>query len=325
MAIRWGIIGCGDVVWKRVARAIQNDPNSELVSLCRRNQEKLAAFCEEFGVENSSTAADDLITAADIDALYIATPVHLHQRQTIAAAQAGKHVLVEKPMALSTAECDDMINTCREASVRLGVAYYRPFYPVIQRITELVQDGTIGTVLSVSAITSTPFAINPGEDGYWRVIPGEGGGGSLMDVGSHRLELFLRLFGPIREVKAFCGTVAVDYESENVASLALQFESGIQGTLQCFFGTDTEQDEFAVLGSKGRLTARPLNGGSLVIERNTEREVEVHAPAENLNSPLIADFVAAIIEQRQPTVTGVDGREVNRVMELAYQNAGVAG
>lgn len=325
MAIRWGIIGCGDVVWKRVARAIQNDPNSELVSLCRRNQEKLAAFCEEFGVENSSTAADDLITAADIDALYIATPVHLHQRQTIAAAQAGKHVLVEKPMALSTAECDDMINTCREASVRLGVAYYRPFYPVIQRITELVQDGTIGTVLSVSAITSTPFAINPGEDGYWRVIPGEGGGGSLMDVGSHRLELFLRLFGPIREVKAFCGTVAVDYESENVASLALQFESGIQGTLQCFFGTDTEQDEFAVLGSKGRLTARPLNGGSLVIERNTEREVEVHAPAENLNSPLIADFVAAILEQRQPTVTGVDGREVNRVMELAYQNAGVAG
>ena len=325
MTIRWGIIGCGDVVWKRVARAIQDDPNSELVSLCRRNPEKLLTFCEEFGVASSSTDADDLIASTDIDALYIATPVHLHEPQTVAAAEAGKHVLVEKPMALSTTECEAMINACQEAGVRLGVAYYRPFYPVIQRMAELVQDGAIGSVLSVSAITSTPFAINPDEDGYWRVIPDEGGGGSLMDVGSHRLELFLRLFGPIRDVKAFCGTVAVDYESENVASLVLQFEFGIQGTLQCFFGTDTEQDEFAVLGTKGRLTSRPLNGGTLVVERNTERDVEVHAPAQNLNSPLIADFAAAILEERQPMVSGEHGREVNRVMELAYRNARIGG
>lgn len=324
MTIRWGIIGCGDVVWKRVATAIQNAPHSELVTMCRRNPQKLAEFCSEFGVDESSTEANDLIDASDIDAIYIATPVHLHHPQTIAAARAGKHVLVEKPMALSTTECDEMIAACRGAGVQLGVAYYRPFYPVVQRMSELVQGGAIGTVLSVSAITSTPCAMQPGEDGYWRVIPGEGGGGSLMDVGSHRLELFLRLFGPIRTVKAFCGTVAVDYESENVASLIMQFESGIQGTLQCFFGTDTEQDEFAVLGTKGRLTSRPLNGGSLVIERNTERDVEVHEPAGNLNSPLIADFVAAILEQRQPTVAGEHGREVNRVMELAYQNAGTA-
>jgi len=322
VTIRWGIIGCGDVVWKRVARAIQDDPNSELVALCRRDPQKLAAFCNEFGVNRSSTEANDLISASDIDALYIATPVHLHHPQTIAAAQAGKHVLVEKPMALSTAECDEMIDVCREADVRLGVAYYRPFYPVIQRMSQLIDDGAIGSVLSVSAITSTPFAIDPGEDGYWRVIPGEGGGGSLMDVGSHRLELFLRMFGPIRDVKALCGTIAVDYQSENVASLILQFESGIHGTLQCFFGTDTEQDEFAVLGTKGRLTSRPLNGGSLVIERNTERQTEMHPPAGNLNSPLIADFAAAIVAQRQPTVTGERGRAVNRVMELAYQNAG---
>ncbi len=228
-------------------------------------------------------------------------------------------------MALSTTECEAMINACQDAGVRLGVAYYRPFYPVIQRMAELVQGRSIGSVLSVSAITSTPFAINPDEDGYWRVIPAEGGGGSLMDVGSHRLELFLRLFGPIRDVKAFCGTVAVDYESENVASLVLQFESGIQGTLQCFFGTDTEQDEFAVLGTKGRLTSRPLNGGTLVVERNTERDVEVHAPAQNLNSPLIADFVAAILEERQPMVSGEHGREVNHVMELAYRNARIGG
>jgi predicted dehydrogenase len=323
VATRWGIIGCGDVVWKRVAAAIQNDGQSELVALCRRDPQKLAAFCDQFGVDRSSTQADALINAPDIDALYIATPVHLHRPQTIAAARAGKHVLVEKPMALCTAECDEMIAACREADVRLGVAYYRPFYPVVRRISELVANGTIGSVLSVSAVTSTPCAMRPGDDGYWRVIPGEGGGGALMDVGSHRLELFLRMFGPIIGVKAFCGTVAVDYESENVASLILQFESGIQGTLQCFFGTDTDQDEFAVLGTRGRLTSRLLNDGRLLIEQNAATSVEQHPPHSNFNSPLIADFVTAILEQRQPTVTGEHGREVNRIMELAYQDAAV--
>jgi len=330
MTIRWGIIGCGDVARKRVAGAIQADARSELAAACRRDQEQLTQFVTDFHVAHGTTSASEIIASPDIDAVYIATPVSLHRDQTIEAAAAGKHVLVEKPMAMTTAECDDMIAACKEHNVRLGVAYYRPFYPVVQRMQELVEAGDIGNVLSVSAVTATPFAINPGEDGYWRVLPELGGGGALMDIGSHRLDLFLRLFGPIagatpgddgRGVKAFCGTVAAGYQADDLAHVLVQFESGIQGSLQCSFGPSVDPDEFAILGTRGRLVSRPLNRGELLIERGSEQAVEQHPPSANFNAPLIADFVSAITECRTPFVPGEQGRDVNRIMELAYASS----
>ena len=321
MTIRWGIIGCGDVARKRVAGAIQNDSSSRLVAVCRRNEKKLREFATEFSVEFATTSADEVIQSPDIDAVYIATPVNVHCPQTVAAAKAGKHVLVEKPMAMSTSECDEMIAACAEADVRLGVAYYRPFYPVVRRMIELVQSGEIGKVLSVSATTCTPFAIDSGDDGYWRVLPEAGGGGALMDIGSHRLDLFLRMFGPVADVKAQSGTVAADYQADDVATLALRFESGIHGVLHCCFGSTTDPDEFAILGTAGRLVSRPLNGGELLIEHGRDCIVEQHSPATNFNSPLIADFCAAILESRSPFVSGEAGRDVNRVMQLAYASS----
>lgn len=321
MAIRWGIVGCGDVARKRVAGAIQQDSDSELVAVCRRNEEKLQQFSDEFGVAFATTSADEVIQSPDIDAVYIATPVNLHKPQTIAAAQAGKHVLVEKPMAMSTAECDEMISACASADVWLGVAYYRPFYPVIHRMQELLEAGEIGRVLSVSATTCTPFDMTSDDDGYWRVIPEAGGGGALMDIGSHRLDLFLRMFGAVADVKAQCGTVAASYQADDVATLALRFESGIQGILHCCFGSTTDPDEFAILGTNGRLVSRPLNGGDLVIEHGRESITEKHPPADNFNAPLIADFTSAIRESHAPLVSGVVGREVNRVMERAYASS----
>jgi len=322
MTIRWGIIGCGDVARKRVAAAIQQETGSELVAVNRRDQAKLREFRDDFNVPQAFESASDLIASPDIDAVYIATPVNLHRPQTLAAAAAGKHVLVEKPMAMSVAECDEMIAACSEHDVRLGVAFYRPFYPVVRRMRELVEAGNIGRVLSVSAVTSTPFALSPDEDGYWRVIPEQGGGGALMDIGSHRLDLFLQLFGPVRGIKAFCSTVAANYDADDAVTAVLQFESGVLGSLQCYFGANTDPDEFAILGTTGRLVSRPLNAGELVIERRSEQTVESHPPDSNFNAPLIADFVSAILEQQPSQIPGEQGREVNRLMELAYRDSG---
>lgn len=321
MSVRWGIIGCGDVARKRVAGAIQQESRSELVAVSRRNQGKLDQFRSDFNVAQAFSSADELIASPDIDAVYIATPVDLHRPQTIAAAKNGKHVLVEKPMAMSVAECDEMIAACAAHDVRLGVAFYRPFYPVVARMRELVDGGDIGQVLSVSAVTSTPFAISSDEDGYWRVIPEQGGGGALMDIGSHRLDLFLQLFGPIAGIKAFCSTVAADYAADDAVTAALQFESGILGSLQCYFGANTDPDEFTILGTSGRLVSRPLNGGELIIERGADRIVESHPPASNFNAPLIVDFVTAILDHRPPQISGEQGRDVNRLMEQAYRDS----
>ena len=203
MPLRWGILGCGDIVRKRVARAIQTHPACRLEAACRRDEARLQEFCKAFEVPRGYTDADELLRDAAIDAVYIATPVRLHLPQTLAAAAAGKHVLVEKPMARSVLECDAMIAACRQAGVKLGVAYYRRFYPIVARMRALVQDGAIGDVLSVSAVTSTPLALGAGEEGAWRVVLEESGGGALMDIGSHRIDLFLDLFGAIQDVHAF--------------------------------------------------------------------------------------------------------------------------
>lgn len=321
MTIRWGILGCGDIVHKRVAQAMIDEPDSQLLAACRRDEAKLKEFCKIFHVPRGYTSDSELLADRDINAVYIATPVHLHLPHTLAAAKAGKHVLVEKPMAMTTAECDEMIAACDKHNVRLGVAYYRRFYPIVRRMKDLVLEGVIGTPLSIAAVTSTPLDLQPGDDGYWRVILKEGGGGALMDVGSHRLNLFLDFFGEVAEVKALCNTLAGDYEAEDTASLILRFESGVHGTLQCFFRTGYTADEFVISGTKGRLIANPLNGDKLIIETASKTRTESHPPPQNLHFPLIEDFVAAILEQHDPLVTGEEGRLTNDVMERAYASA----
>lgn len=323
--IRWGLIGCGDVANKRVAQAIQSEPRSQLVAACRRDETKLRAFCDKFSVEQPFVDCEQLIAEANVDAVYIATPVREHLPQTLAAARAGKHVLVEKPMAMTVAECDTMIAGCRESGVKLAVAYYRRFYPLIDRMQQLVASGEIGQPIAVSAVTATPLAMRPEEDGYWRVVADLGGGGALMDVGSHRINVFLHLFGEISKVKAICNTSQASYESENNALVLMQFASGGVGSLQCHFGTTVDPDEFAILGTQGRLVARPLNGAELIVESNGRHRTEQHPPAENLSSPLVADFVSAILEDRPPRVTGEEGRETNRVMQRAYGDAESVG
>ena len=106
MKIRWGIIGCGDIAHKRVADAIRQQPESRLLAACRRNQEKLSSFCQKYEIPRSYSEANQLLSDPDIDAVYLATPVNLHCPHAVAAAQQGKHVLVEKPMAMSVAECE---------------------------------------------------------------------------------------------------------------------------------------------------------------------------------------------------------------------------
>jgi len=124
MNIRWGLIGCGDIARKRVAPALREHPNCELLSVSRTRFDQVEQFANEFGARRWYADWKELIADEEIDAVYIATPVHLHAAQAIAAAEGGKHVLCEKPMAMTVAECDEMIAACSENNVHLGVPYY---------------------------------------------------------------------------------------------------------------------------------------------------------------------------------------------------------
>ena len=139
--LKWCLIGAGDIVRKRVAPALRDSPGMRVRG--GRAGERGAGRDVCGRVRRGDVYADwrDMIVDPAIDAVYVATPVHLHAEQTIAAAEAGKHVLCEKPMGLDVAECDRMIAACRAHGVLLGIAYYRHFYPLIQRMKGLLDDG----------------------------------------------------------------------------------------------------------------------------------------------------------------------------------------
>ena len=223
--VRWGLIGCGDIAAKRVAMALRDAPGSRLVAVSRRQADRAAECARRFGASRWHASWEDLIRS-EVDAVYIATPVALHARMAIAAAEAGKHVLCEKPMAKDVEECDGMVRAAEANGVKLGVAYYRRFYPVVRRLKQLLREGAIGAPVMAQADVFGAFDPGPDHPRRWIVEKDQSGGGPMFDVGSHRLEMFLSLFGAVAEVRGVAARVALSRDVEDTAVAALRFEQG---------------------------------------------------------------------------------------------------
>ena len=316
--LTWGLIGCGDIARKRVAPALRDLPNCELVAVNRASFHLAEEFAREFGARRWYGDWRELLADPDIAAVYIATPVHLHAAQTIPAAEAGKHVLCEKPMALDTTECDRMIAACTANGVQLGIAYYRHLYPVIQRINEILADGEIGTPVLAQINAFERFNPAPGAPRYWFVQKELAGGGPMMDFGCHRIEVLLNLLGPIANVQASLGSVLFDREVEDTAVAVFDFANQARGVLSVSHAAWQAQDTLTIFGSAGSLHVPVLNQGALHIHTAHGERHEAHPPHANIHQPLIADFTEAVLTGRAPAIGGAQGREVARLQELIY-------
>ena len=316
--MRWGLIGAGDIVRKRVGEALRNGRGCELVAVSRANADRVEAFVREVGARRWHADWRDLVRDEEIDAVYVATPVHLHAEQTIAAAEAGKHVLCEKPMAMNVAECDRMIAACRDARVRLGIAYYRHFYPAVIRIRQLIASGAIGQAVFAQMIASEPFDPRPGAPRYWLVQPSRSGGGPMADFGCHRLEVLMQLLGPVARVRSVVATVALDREVEDTAAVLLQFERGACAMVAVTNAAAERQDTLDVFGTGGSIRVASLNAGDLVVRIGAQDRVESHPPAANVHVPLVDEFVDAVRSGRDPAVDGRAGRAVAAIQDDIY-------
>ncbi len=320
--VKWGLIGCGDIARRRVAPALRDLPNCELVAVSRANFEQAAAFAGEFGAKRWHRDWRELIADDEVEAVYIATPVHLHAAQAIAAAEAGKHVLCEKPMALSVAECDRIIAACAAHRVKLGVAYYRRFYPVVVFIKTLLSAGEIGTPVVAQINAFERFALEPSNPRRWLLEKGLSGGGPMFDFGCHRVEVLLNLFGAVKGVRGLTGNAVFTREVEDTASALFQFESGAQAVLSVTHAAVEPQDTLNIFGSRGSIHIPVLNEGAAHIKTADGCErIEVRPPQPNLNKPLIDDFASAILKHHEPQVDGEAGRETARVLAEIYESA----
>jgi predicted dehydrogenase len=318
---RWGLLGAGDIVHKRVAAALRDAAGSQLLAVARARADLLESFAASVGAPQAYVRWQDLLADPDIDGVYIATPVHLHAEQTVAAAEAGKHVLCEKPMAMNVAECDRMIAACRERGLTLSVAYYRHFYPVISRIRHILATGEIGAPVLVQINAFERFNPGPDHPRHWFVRAAESGGGPMFDFGCHRLEVLVHLFGAVRQVKGAVASIVFDREVEDTAAACLQFEGGPLAMLAVSHAVSEPRDTLDIFGSAGSLHVSNLNAGDLHVMTAEGERLEPHPPAANLHAPLVSDFVDAIGTGREPAVTPLIGRTVAALEEAIYGRA----
>jgi predicted dehydrogenase len=313
--MRWGLIGAGDIVRKRVGEALRVGRGCELVAVARANGALVDQFAAEIGARRGHADWRSLVSDDDIDAVYVATPVHLHAPQTIAAAEAGKHVLCEKPMAMNRQECDRMIAACRSAGVKLGVAYYRHFYPAVMRIKELLAQGTVGAPVFAQMIASEPFDPQPGDQRHWLVRRSQSGGGPMADFGCHRVEVLVHLFGPVARVRSVVASVALDREVEDTAAALLQFERGACAMVAVSNAAAERQDTFDLFATQGSIRIASLNAGDIIVRTAAGDCAESHPPAANVHVPLVEEFVAAVNSGRDPAVDGEAGRAIAMIQD----------
>ena len=208
----------------------------------------------------------ELIDDSEVEAVYVATPHHQHREQTIACAEAGKHVLCEKPMAFTASDCRAMIDACESNNVKLGIAYYRHFYPAVKRVKELVAGGELGKISTVQINAFEWNGLEPNESRSWAYRKGESGGGPMMDFGCHRMEVLLQILGPVKRTVGLIDNVVFDREVEDNSAALFHFESGAFGVLCVSHSISESSDSLDIYGSKGSVHVPVLNKGSMVIK-----------------------------------------------------------
>jgi predicted dehydrogenase len=224
--LRFGIIGLGDITAKSFAPSILRSDVCELVAVCRRDLASAQAFQPTAGALRVSPDCQAYASAAElcadplVEAVVVATPSDTHAEYTILAAQHGKHVLCEKPMARDTTEARAMVDACRAANVSLGVAYRRRLFPQVVKARELIDRGDIGPVVCVRTHYSGDF---PDTTGTWRSDPELGG--ALMEMACHRIEVLLNFGGPVASVSAMRDTVRKDrgWEVDDTDAMVCRF------------------------------------------------------------------------------------------------------
>jgi predicted dehydrogenase len=200
----------------------------------------------------------------------------------------------------------------------LGVAYYRRFYPAIRRVKAIIASGEIGKPVIAQINAFERFNPAPGENRYWLLEKSKSGGGPMMDVGCHRLEILLNLFGPIERTTAVIGRALFDREVEDACVAGFEFGSGAQASLAVTHAAFEPVDTLDIYCSAGSIHTASLNRGEIRIVTAAGERIESRPPHANLHQPLIEDFTRAVLDGRGPEVGGEVGLAVAMIEAEIY-------
>lgn len=316
--LAWGIIGTGGIA-KVFARALPVSKTGELVAVGSRTQSSADAFGDEFGVPRRYSSYEALLADKNVEAVYISTPHPMHAEWAVKAADAGKHILCEKPLTLNYPEAMAVVEAARRNDVFLMEAFMYRCHPQTAKLVELIKDGVIGDVRMINAT----FSFNAGFNPEGRLLNPELGGGGILDVGCYCASMVRMIAGaalgkdiaePI-EVKVM-GHIGEVTKIDEYASAIMKFPNDI--IAQISTGVQLDQENVVrIYGSEGNITVpspwfcgRGTGGSKIFVKRNDEREPREVIINDNTDMYAIeADTVAAAIENRQapaPAMTWAD-------------------
>lgn len=334
--LKFGLIGCGRIVKNHIEALINNQESCELVALCDIDIEKAKSVKEAFleRVENETIMIYEdyksMIKNEDIDCVVIATESGYHGEQSIFALSNGKNVLVEKPMALSLEEIDEMIYLAEKNNLKLAVAHQNRFNPAIQKLRKAIEEDRFGRI-----INGTARILWNRNDEYYNQAPWRGtkdlDGGTLMNQCIHNIDLLQWMMGSeVESLHCERGTFLRNIEMEDFGAILVRFKNKSIGIIEgsaCVYPTNLEET-LSIFGEKGTVVI----GGKAVNVIETWKfedekdydDLDIEDEIENVygngHSYLYKDFIEAINEDRKPLIDGNEGRKAVEIILRAYES-----
>jgi len=330
--IKVGIIGAGKIAERLHLPSYKETKNAEVVAICDIKREKAERLAKMFNIPQIYTDYKEMIRQAGIDAVSVCTPNYLHCEMTVFAANNKKHVLVEKPMALTIAEMKKMINVCKKNNVVLMVEQTQRFDPAHEVFRDLINSGVLGKIIAVRGKLGHSGPEFWSDDSPWFFDKKKSGGGVTMDVGIHILDLIRFVTG--KEVDSVAATVnnlvKKKIKLEDNVEAVLKFKDGTMGVFETSWSTSPYEVTVQVYGEKGKAIVSQANYDPQRIRAwkvdpkdpyNTIEEIKVKIPKKSRYINPCAYFIRCIINNEKPHIDGVEGMKSMAVILAALKSA----
>lgn len=336
MKIKWGVIGCGGIADRRTLPGMMLADNAELVAVMDAYLPVAEKVKEKYNAKYAFDNIEALLALDEIQAVYIASPVFCHKEQALAAAKAKKHILIEKPMALTSEESKEIAAVCEAEGVKLGVGLMMRFHSYHQEMKKLVEAGKLGDIVSMRAQLTCWYPDIPGN---WRQNKDLSGGGALMDMGIHCIDILQYITGlNATAVTGFAHTQTFNYNADDSSIIVMKMENGALAMVDANFNIPdaAAKCKLEIYGTKGSIMAEgtisQVEGGdvsilisddSLAYDAAQNRDelipVKLDVPLGNMYTKEIESFGRAIENDTDPAITAAEGIFVQQICERAYQ------
>jgi len=313
--LRWGVAGCGKFTENNFLPAMNLVRKSVVNSVFSNDFSRAKAIADKFGIKDSFSDYEEFLKS-DIDAVYVGSANVNHYSQVIKAAAAGKHILCDKPMSLTSAEAEEMVKACKDNNVQLAINYTYRFHPLIRKARELLESEFIGKLVSINLNFNIDFP--PGTN--FRFVKEESGGGALRDLGTHMIDLLRFFGGEITDINGVVDNIIYSAPVDDFAAALVKFSSGAYGYFNVSFNTKKAFNRIEIMGHRGSIGIENLIGSRLLPAKMTIlREGEANKAFNKRGNKLLLllkSVQKSFLKNEQPLVTGEDGLMNMKLMEM---------